>query len=222
MGKKTRILSPCLILVIFALSAGLVIGNYLSEARYKGEIERLNRHIEELKERINTLQVWLDGNITTYQDYISELERNLRIEILGVYFSPKGGCENAIIEWISRANKSIHILIYSFTLDSISDAIIDAYERGVDVKIVFEQEQITQYSEYWKLKEVGVPVRNDTNPYSMHNKVMIVDEEIVITGSYNWSSSAENRNNENMIVIRSREIAEIYEGEFEKIWEESV
>jgi len=221
LGKKTRI-SSYLVLVVLTLSSGLFVGNYLGEIRYKGEVERLNRHIKELSERIDTLQVWLEGNITAYQDYISELERKLRIEILGVYFSPRGGCENAIIEWISRANRSIHILIYSFTLDSISDAIIDAYERGVDVKIVLEQEQITQYSEYWKLKETGVPVRNDTNPYSMHNKVMIVDKEIVITGSYNWSSSAENRNNENMIVIRSREIAEMYEREFERIWEESV
>lgn len=221
MGKKTRS-STYLVLVIFTLLVGLFAGNYLSEMRYKVEVERLNRYIEELKERIDTLQMWLEGNITAYQSYISELERKLRIEILGVYFSPRGGCENAIIEWISRANRSIHILIYSFTLDSISDAIISAYKRGIDVKIVFEQEQITQYSEYWKLKEAGVPVRNDTNPYSMHNKVMIVDEEIVITGSYNWSSSAENRNNENMIIIRSREIAEIYEREFEKIWEKSV
>ncbi|MEM2988730.1 MAG: phospholipase D-like domain-containing protein, partial [Candidatus Bathyarchaeia archaeon] len=72
--------------------------------------------------------------------------------------------------------------------------------------------------EYGRLKGAGVPVRLDTNPALMHNKVAIIDGSIVITGSFNWTASAEARNNENMIVIRSAQIAALYEEEFERVW----
>ncbi|MEM1607459.1 MAG: phospholipase D family protein [Candidatus Bathyarchaeia archaeon] len=233
MARKSRVR---LISIIFALIIGLLIGNYLSEIKYMEERERIkvelaekNKRIEELNELVEDLQAWLEGNTTIYsekiallEEHITDLEKQLRIKILGVYFSPRGGCADAIISWINRANTSIYILIYSFTLDSIGKAIIEAYSRGVDVKAVFEKSQITQYSEYWRLRDAGIPVRNDTNHESMHHKVVIIDGEIVITGSYNWSKTAEEKNNENLIIIRSKDIAEIYREEFEKIWDKSV
>ena len=233
----------CFTLITIALLAGLALGNYISAARYeaiirdlKADLIQKEKQIEELNIFINNLQKWLEDNITAYEDEIinyeakvsdlqkriSNLEAQLEIEILGVYFSPKGGCENVILNWIKSANKSIHVLIYSFTLDSISKELISAYRRGVDVKVVFEKSQISQSSEYQKLREAGVPVRNDTNPRYMHNKVMIIDGEIVFTGSCNWSTNAEKYNNENLIVIKSREIAKVFEREFEEIWSESV
>ncbi|MEM3022111.1 MAG: phospholipase D family protein [Candidatus Bathyarchaeia archaeon] len=136
-----------------------------------------------------------------------------------VYFSPKGGCETRLLYWLSRANFSIHVLIYSFTLDSVGDALIAAHRRGLDVRIVMEGDEAGQGgSEYGRLKGAGVPVRLDTNPALMHNKVAIIDGSIVITGSFNWTASAEARNNENMIVIRSAQIAALYEEEFERVW----
>ncbi|MCX8170390.1 MAG: phospholipase D family protein [Candidatus Bathyarchaeota archaeon] len=233
MTRRSRI---GLISIVFALIIGLAIGNYLSEVKYREERERVkielaekDRKIEELSELVSVLQVWLEGNMTFYgekiallEEHISELEKQLKIRVLGIYFSPKGGCASAIINWIKRANSSIYILIYSFTLDSIGEALIEAYNRGVDVKAVFEKGQITQYSEYWRLRDAGIPVRNDTNPKSMHHKVMIIDGEIIITGSYNWSKTAEEENNENLIIIKDRDIARKYEEEFEKIWIESI
>jgi len=137
------------------------------------------------------------------------------------YFSPKGGCERAIIEWINKANKSIHIMIYSFTLDSIGNALITAYKKGIEVLIVFEREQISKYSEDIKLKNAGINVKYDNNPALMHNKVMIIDNKVVLTGSFNWSSQAEDKNNENLLIIIDNELAELYEKEFQKIWSEA-
>jgi phosphatidylserine/phosphatidylglycerophosphate/cardiolipin synthase-like enzyme len=137
------------------------------------------------------------------------------------YFSPKGGCEEAIIEWINKANKSIHIMIYSFTLDSIGNALITAYKKGIEVLIVFEREQISKYSEDIKLKNAGINVKYDNNPALMHNKVMIIDNKVVLTGSFNWSSQAEDKNNENLLIIIDNELAELYEKEFQKIWSEA-
>ncbi|MEM2929060.1 MAG: phospholipase D family protein [Nitrososphaerota archaeon] len=164
--------------------------------------------------------------ITTYQIPSTIITETITISTtykpyMTAYFSPKGGCEKAIIEWINKANKSIHIMIYSFTLDSISDALILAYKKGIEVLIIFEKEQISTYSEDIKLKNAGINVKYDSNPASMHNKVMVIDSKVVLTGSFNWSSQAENKNNENLLIIIDNEIAELYEKEFQKIWNES-
>jgi phosphatidylserine/phosphatidylglycerophosphate/cardiolipin synthase-like enzyme len=140
----------------------------------------------------------------------------------GVYFSPSGGCENQVIDWINKANSSIHVLIYSFTLDSVGTALIEAHDRHIEVKIVFEKGQIGQSSEYQRLRNSAVDVRNDTNPSYMHDKIMIVDGKIVLTGSFNWSNNAENENNENLLIITSTSLATTYENEFQKIWNSSV
>ena len=87
--------------------------------------------------------------------------------------------------WIDRANKTIYVAIYSFTHDEIGDALARARERGIDTKVIFEEEQISKYSEYWKIKISGVQVANNTNPYYMHNKFAVIDEYIVLTGSFN-------------------------------------
>jgi len=180
-------------------------------------VETKRREITSLESQISSLEL----EVTVLMGEMSELRQQLEIEVFGVYFSPRGGCENQVLYWIDRANVSIHTLIYSFTLDSIGDALVDAHSRGVEVQVVFEVQQISQYSEYQTLRAAGVAVRNDTNSDLMHNKVMIVDGMIVLTGSFNWSSSGENENNENLIVMNGTYVAGIYEGEFQKIWDES-
>jgi len=88
----------------------------------------------------------------------------------------------------------------------------------VEVKIVFEEDQVSKYSEFFKLSRAGVQVKNDTNRYYMHHKVAIIDEYIVLIGSSNWTSSADDKNNENLLVIRSAELAKVFEKEFQRIW----
>jgi len=139
-----------------------------------------------------------------------------------VHFSPKGGCADTIIYWIGRANQSVHVLMYIFTLQNVAEALISAHDRGVEVKMVFDKSQGSSYSQYVILKAAGIEVRNDTNPNGiMHNKVAIIDYKIVITGSFNWTNSAENNNNENLIVIHSADVASRYEFEFQRIWSQS-
>ncbi|MGQ9515295.1 MAG: phospholipase D-like domain-containing protein [Thermoproteota archaeon] len=119
---------------------------------------------------------------------------------------------------MGRANKTIHVLIYGFTLDSIGDAILCAYRRRIDVKIVFERSQNNKYSEYFRLEDAGVQVRNDTNPALMHHKVAIIDGSIILIGSFNWSTSAEEENNENLLIIRNEAWVQVFELEFQRIW----
>lgn len=140
------------------------------------------------------------------------------VEIYGPFFCPEDHCSSVVINWIERANKSIDLAIYSFTLDSISDALLKASSRGVRVRVIMEREQVNRYSEYTKLKKRGVEVMLDKNDHYMHNKFMVIDGKVVLTGSYNYTLSADRYNDENLIVILDRRVAEAYESEFEEMW----
>lgn len=145
-----------------------------------------------------------------------------RPDLLEYCFSPAGSCSGVIIRWITRANSSIHILIYSFTLDPVRDALIQAKNRGVEVKIVMERSNANSSgAEYQNLKNAGIDVRLDTNSGDMHDKIAIIDSHILITGSYNYSQAANTRNNENLVVIDSQAWAEAYEVQFQIIYNAS-
>ena len=179
------------------------------------EFNSLNATYEQLKDDFSDLN-------ESYIELQEAYEEANYTRILGIYFSPDGECEAKVIEWVGKANRTLHILIYSFTLDSVSDALVDAQNRGIEVKVVFEKSQIQSYSEYWKLKNAGVPVRNDTNSKSMHHKVMIVDDAVVLTGSFNWSQNGQDNNNENLMIIDGEDVASSYSEEFQNIWDTSV
>jgi phosphatidylserine/phosphatidylglycerophosphate/cardiolipin synthase-like enzyme len=121
---------------------------------------------------------------------------------------------------INRANRSVYVAVYSFTRDSLATALISAKERGVEVRVVIERERAYEHgSEYPRLKSAGVDVRLDGNPNLMHHKFMVIDGYIVVTGSYNWSSAAEDRNDENIVVILDRDVAQRFVQEFERVWQ---
>lgn len=140
-----------------------------------------------------------------------------------VYFSPEAGVAKRIIELVEAARASIHFLAYSFTSDEIADAMIGRAQAGLDITGVIERSQYysNEGTEFDRLRLAGVDVRLDGNNDNMHHKVIIIDERIVITGSYNFSRSAEESNDENVLIIHSPDLAAIYAQEFERIWVES-
>jgi phosphatidylserine/phosphatidylglycerophosphate/cardiolipin synthase-like enzyme len=110
-------------------------------------------------------------------------------------------------------------MAFSFTSDKIGEAMINSHKRGVRVSGVFEKRGAkTKYSEYIKMRVEGIPVKMDKNRYNMHHKVIIIDDELVITGSYNFSKNASKRNDENVIMIRNKKIASQYLAEFNRIY----
>jgi phosphatidylserine/phosphatidylglycerophosphate/cardiolipin synthase-like enzyme len=138
--------------------------------------------------------------------------------VIQVCFSRVEQCDSLLINLISQAKKSIYVAIYSFTRDGLARALIDAKNRGVEVKVVIEKDNAYgQGSDYQMLKDAGVDVRLDGNPASMHHKFMIVDGELVVTGSYNWSTAAEDRNDENFVVIRDKEVVDRFTQEFNRL-----
>jgi phosphatidylserine/phosphatidylglycerophosphate/cardiolipin synthase-like enzyme len=86
--------------------------------------------------------------------------------------------------------------------------------------VLLEADQIRSTgNDYAWLKENGVNIRSDGNPYNMHHKVILIDGEVVITGSYNFTRSAEERNDENLIIVKDQILAAKYLVEFTRIWE---
>ena len=143
-------------------------------------------------------------------------------DLLETCFSPGGNCVSRVAYWIGRANSSIHILIYSFTLNAIGDALVQAKQRGIDVKIVWDKSNWNDSgSEYQKLKDSGIEVRIDYRHGLLHDKVAIIDKQIIITGSFNWSQAANQENRENLVVIDSQAWALAYEKQFQQIWNSS-
>jgi phosphatidylserine/phosphatidylglycerophosphate/cardiolipin synthase-like enzyme len=139
--------------------------------------------------------------------------------VSGVCFSRVEQCDVVLISLINRANRSVYVAIYSFTRDGLAAALVSAKNRGVEVRVVIERDRANeQGSEYQYLRSAGVSVRLDGNSGLMHHKFMVIDGLIVVTGSYNWSTAAEDRNDENIVIIRDRYIAERFTQEFERIW----
>jgi phosphatidylserine/phosphatidylglycerophosphate/cardiolipin synthase-like enzyme len=133
-------------------------------------------------------------------------ENPLTIE---VYFSPHGGCTEAIIRELNKAKNTILVQAYSFTSAPIAKALLNAHKRGVKVEVIQDKSQVTQkYSSATFFFNAGIPDKIDAKHAIAHNKVMIIDGETVITGSFNFTRAAEENNAENLLVIHDKKLAE--------------
>ncbi|MFZ0531604.1 MAG: phospholipase D-like domain-containing protein [Anaerolineales bacterium] len=137
-----------------------------------------------------------------------------------VYFSPEDGTLENILAAVNAAQESISFMAYSFTSDELADALIKQAKSGVSVSGVFDKDQYHSNAgtEFDTLQHAGIDVRLDGNPRLMHHKVIIIDGQIVITGSYNFSNNAEHHNDENTLIIHNQDIATQYLAEFQQIY----
>ena len=127
-----------------------------------------------------------------------------------VYFSPRGGCQDAIIQEIDAATEYVKVQAYSFTNADIAKALLNAHKRGVDVEVILDKSQRTaRYSSATFFHNQGVPLLIDAEHAIAHNKIMLIDGGTIITGSFNFSKAAENVNAENLLVLK--DFPEVYE-----------
>lgn len=120
-------------------------------------------------------------------------------------------CEAMIINQLNQAKKQIRVSVYNWTLASTGDALIAAKQRGVDVAVVVDKITPMQKGEQpTAVAAAGIPIWVDCPEAIHHDKTAVIDGEILITGSFNWSTNAEKRNSENAIVIRDVPTAQAY------------
>ncbi len=119
-----------------------------------------------------------------------------------VFFSPKGGCQEAIVREIQRARKEILVQAYSFTADPITNGLVEAKKRGVHVEILLDRSnEEDAHSDLHILTENQVPLLIDAKHAIAHNKIMVIDRRIVLTGSFNFTNQAEHENAENLLIL---------------------
>ena len=128
-----------------------------------------------------------------------------------VYFSPRGGATTAIVQTIDKARSTVFVQAYPFTSEPIAQALVRAHRRGVDVHAILDRSQRTQkYTISDLLIRAGIRVLFDASHAIAHSKVIIIDNETVITGSFNFTKAAEVRNAENLLIINSKELSTRY------------
>jgi phosphatidylserine/phosphatidylglycerophosphate/cardiolipin synthase-like enzyme len=138
------------------------------------------------------------------------------------YFSPQDGIEEHLVHHLSQAQERIRFLAFSYTSDPIAEAMLERHRAGVVVQGVFERRNAHGTgAEFERLQENGAEVLEDGNCYTMHHKVIIIDDETVITGSYNFSKRAEEDNDENVVIIQDPMIAGQFVEEFERVYAQS-
>ena len=128
-----------------------------------------------------------------------------------VYFSPKGGCTQAVVDTLGKAKGSVFVQAYSFTSTPIAKALVEAHKRGVKVSVLVDKSQRSEkYTSATFLFNNGIPCSVDAKHTIAHNKVMVIDGETVITGSFNFTKAAEESNAENLLVIKDAQLAKTY------------
>jgi phosphatidylserine/phosphatidylglycerophosphate/cardiolipin synthase-like enzyme len=149
--------------------------------------------------------------LVTFQQISYATDITLNNTQAHVYFSPKGGCTDAIVDQIGKAKTEIFVQAYSFTSAPIAKALVNAHKRGVKVQAILDKSQRKErYTSATFLSNAGIPTFIDAEHAIAHNKIMIIDSSMVITGSFNFTKAAEEKNAENVLIINSKELAKIY------------
>lgn len=138
------------------------------------------------------------------------------------YFSPDDNIQSELVDLLNNAQDSIYVLAFAYTADPLTEALLNANARGVQVIAVVDLEQSASAgADYQYLLDNGIEIYTDGNVFKQHHKVFIIDESIVVLGSYNFSRSAEERNDENLLIIYSPTFGAEFLVEFEKILAEA-
>jgi len=162
---------------------------------------------------ITSLIAFIGGGAGMYvtmedqQPSLIQAQENITIQTC---FTPRNSCQPLLIKAIHEAKHTIYMHNYSFTAKPLADALIEAHNRGVHIQIISDKGQVREQSVVKQLAQLGITIYIDKKVAIAHNKIIIIDEKQVITGSYNFSMGAENRNAENLLFVSSPDLAKQY------------
>lgn len=134
------------------------------------------------------------------------------------YFSPDDNCAVHVKEELKKAHNSIYFMAFSFTHEGIGNILLLKKLDNLTVTGIMEARQVTKYSQFKRLVYNRIEVKKDANPGMMHHKVFIIDNETIVTGSFNPTAGGDSRNDENILIIHDKEIARRFMEEFEIIY----
>ena len=138
---------------------------------------------------------------------------------IAIYFCPEDECADKVIKELQKAEKEIYFMTFSFTHTGITNEILLKHNNSVEVKGVFERRQNSDYTPYETFLYQGMDVYLDANKNTMHHKVWVIDALTVITGSMNPTKNGDERNDENLLIIKDKDIAAQYLEEFWRVYD---
>jgi phosphatidylserine/phosphatidylglycerophosphate/cardiolipin synthase-like enzyme len=187
----------------------------------QSQISSLSSNNSNLESQINSLQTQIlskNNEITSLQKQVSSKDPTF----VSTSFSRTQDTAYLLQQWIRKANYTIKLMLYLITQDSLAESLISAKNRGIDIDAIIDDEWISASgSDFQTLLNSGIDIRSDNRAGTMHHKIMIIDDYIIVTGSYNWSNTAEDSNDENIIILKSESISSLYLSEFNRIWSQT-
>ena len=148
---------------------------------------------------------------------------DMTVEVLGVYFTPPANAVAAIIKAIDASEREVLAQAYGFTHNGIAQALVRAHQRGVLVRVLLDKKSASSNRFVIGLLEnAQIEMRQDGKHAIAHNKVMVIDQEVVITGSFNFTNSAATRNAENFLILKSEDLAQQYRLQWKNHWAHGV
>jgi len=125
---------------------------------------------------------------------------------IALFFSPDGGCADAIVAQLASAKHSVHMMAYFFSSPKIAKAVLEASKRKIEVVVIVDKSiETANYSSADFLANGGVPTYVDSEHAIAHNKVILIDGQIIITGSFNFTASADTDNAENLLILNNKQ-----------------
>lgn len=177
------------------------------------EIYRQNLSSTSSKQQISQATKWLERILKT-------LDTGVAVPTPKVYFSPGDDCRNAIINACNQAHSQIDICVFTLSDNRISEHINAAFQRGIAVRIITDNDKANDDgSDIYRLAREGIAVKTDHTPHHMHHKFAVIDQQVLLNGSFNWTRSARERNHENMMVSYAPAAIDAYMTTFEQLWE---
>ena len=145
-----------------------------------------------------------------------------RTRVKDAFFFPNPESEKRLIKYLKRASKTLLIAVFTLTNDDLAREIRSARSRGVQIRIISDDDLMSmQGSDVRNMYDEGIEVRVDLDPRAqMHHKFCVIDDYLLITGSFNWTKQAVNKNQENLVVLDDPFLAQLYTDEFDRMWEE--
>jgi len=136
------------------------------------------------------------------------------------FFSPGETCRQAIIRHLNAARRRVDICVFTISDNQLSDTIVATHKRGIAVRVITDNDKaFDKGSDVYSLQEKGIPLCVDTSPNHMHHKFALVDQQL-INGSFNWTRSASERNQENIIVTDNTDLLHAFDAIFEQLWQQ--
>ena len=140
---------------------------------------------------------------------------------VAAYFSPGESCRNTIVQQLEHATTKLRICVFTISDDRITDAIVQAHRKGVDVRVLTDNDKSLDLgSDIERLAREKISIRMDNTSNHMHHKFMVTDDKTLITGSYNWTVSAARYNHENILLTEEPGAVKVFLHQFERLWGE--